>query len=109
FETYQLNDAWLWEHAALIKSRAVYANKEQKYWFQNLRKQVLTKKRDARTVDLELDKMAHKLNKQGNKEHQKEFAKLGQILKQAHTQPEIIDDIIRSHPAIVMHIPHGYK
>ncbi|VAW34547.1 Glutamate-ammonia-ligase adenylyltransferase, partial [hydrothermal vent metagenome] len=42
FETYQLNDAWLWEHAALIKSRAVYANKEQKYWFQNLRKQVLT-------------------------------------------------------------------
>ena len=92
FENYQLNDAWLWEHAALIKSRAVYATTTQQQWFVKLRKKILCKKRNARTVDRELSDMAHKLDSYDNK-HQQEFNILGNILKQAHSQPAVIDNL----------------
>ncbi|MBL4660684.1 MAG: hypothetical protein JKY19_10025 [Alcanivoracaceae bacterium] len=93
FENYQLNDAWLWEHAALIKSRAVYASKAQQQWFNKLRKQVLCQKREPNTVDRELIEMAQKLDSLGDKGHQQDFEILGNILKQAHRQPSVIANL----------------
>ncbi|MCF6318157.1 MAG: hypothetical protein L3J83_02595 [Proteobacteria bacterium] len=99
FENYQLNEAWLWEHAALIKSRVVYANPQQEQWFNHLRRQVLCQQRDPQMVDVELADMAEKLNKLNKsrkasvKNHQKEFAILAKILKQAHHNPPIVNSI----------------
>jgi glutamate-ammonia-ligase adenylyltransferase len=93
FEHYQLDQAWLWEHAALIKSRTVYATLDQNHWFEKLRKKVLCQKRDPQIVDNDLAEMAIKLKLQSNKMHQNEFNILGDILKQAHTNPKIINHI----------------
>ncbi len=94
FENYQLNEAWTWEHTALIKSRAVYANPQQEKWFNQLRQQILCQKRDPQLVDSELSEMADKLKLLSRKDHQKEFTKLGEILKQAHDNSAIIDTIV---------------
>jgi len=99
FENYQLNDAWLWEHAALIKTRAVYATKAQTLWFNRFRKKVLCLKRDAETVDKELMEMAKKLDQLSNKDHQQEFKMLGDILKQAYKNPDILNHIPVNHKA----------
>jgi glutamate-ammonia-ligase adenylyltransferase len=93
FENYQLKEAWIWEHAALIKSRAVYATDSQTQWFNTLRKQVLCQPRDPIIVDKELREMAEKLNQLGNKNHEQEFSILGEILKNAKKEPELIDNI----------------
>lgn len=93
FENYQLKEAWLWEHAALIKTRAVYASEAQTLWFNDLRKQVLCLKRDPKTVDKELTEMAEKLDLPGNKNHQQEFINLGCILKQASNNPDVVNNI----------------
>lgn len=93
FENYQQDEAWIWEHAALIKTRVISATSKQKQWFKQLREQVLTQKREAIKVDTELTEMAKKLNRAGMKDHQVEFNALGHILKNAHQQVEIIQDI----------------
>ncbi len=93
FENYQKHEAWTWEHAALIKSRAVYASTKQKQWFINLRENILCKERDHDKVDQDLNNMADKLNQMGRKNHQCEFDYLGHILKNAHTEPELIQAI----------------
>jgi glutamate-ammonia-ligase adenylyltransferase len=91
FQSYLLNEAWVWEHAALIKSRTTYATKTQQQWFTDLRYQVLCQKRKPEQVDRELKDMANKLEKFNLKNHQKEFKLLGNILKKAHKNPEIIN------------------
>ena len=91
FEDYQLHHAWIWEQAALIKTRTVYATKEQQQWFNKVRVKSLCRPRDADTVFLELNEMAIKLENQSNKNHQKEFKELAEILIRAHISPHIID------------------
>jgi glutamate-ammonia-ligase adenylyltransferase len=54
FEDYQLNHAWVWEHAALIKTRTVYATEQQKLWFNEVRIKALCRPRNAETVHSEL-------------------------------------------------------
>ena len=90
FESYQKNQAWTWEHAALVKTRAVYATASQRNWFNTLRKEVLTKKRHAEKVKKDLAKMTQKLQAL-DKNHSDEFATLGNILIAANANPKLID------------------
>ncbi|MCB1595095.1 MAG: hypothetical protein KDI76_09290, partial [Xanthomonadales bacterium] len=76
-----------------IKSRAVYATNEQKIWFDSIREKIIRLKRDPKEVDKQLNEMSEKLKLQGNKNHEKEFEVLGEILKKAHNQPEVINSI----------------
>ncbi len=94
FETYQKIQAWTWEHAALIKTRAVYATKPQKHWFKSLRKEILTQKREAIKVRKDLDKMAQKMQ-QMDKNHHNEFNQLSEILINANNNPKLIYTIKR--------------
>lgn len=89
FENYQLNQAWIWEHAALIKSRAVYATAKQNQWFKSFRQSIINQNRKPKVVDKALQEMALKLQQSGKKNHHKEFETLGTILKQAHSNPKI--------------------
>jgi len=45
FDNYQKNDAWTWEHQALVRARYVYGHASLGTKFSNIRHQVLSKKR----------------------------------------------------------------
>ncbi len=92
FENYQKNEAWTWEHAALIKTRAVYATPEQQKWFNTLREEILTQKRDASKVNNDLEEMTKKMQLL-DKKHHNEFKQLSKVLIQANKNPEIINSI----------------
>ncbi|MCF6300436.1 MAG: hypothetical protein L3J52_04885 [Proteobacteria bacterium] len=91
FKHYQQDKAWLWEHAALIKTRVVYGTEQQKNKFNQLRKNILTKKRDAKKVDKELITMQTKLIKHHRDKNHDDLLILGMVLKSAHRYPKIIE------------------
>lgn len=93
FERYQLEDAWIWEHAALFKTTAWVADDQQKAWFDDVRERVLSQRRDPKEVDKAMQKMAAKMSNQSpNSSHAEEFTVLSAILKHAHKHPEVISD-----------------
>ena len=46
FAAYQLQDAWTWEHQALLRARAIAGDAGLIQWFENTRQNILTRKRD---------------------------------------------------------------
>ena len=47
FADYQFNQAWAWEHQALLRARAIIGDPLLIQWFAETRRTVLTRKRDA--------------------------------------------------------------
>ncbi len=92
FENYQRHEAWTWEHAALIKTRAVYATSKQEKWFNALRKEILTQKREPQKVKKDLEEMAQKMQ-QLDKNHHNEFNQLAEVLIKAHKNPSLINSL----------------
>ncbi len=64
FEKYQHSNAWLWEHQALIKARAVFASDENKARFYKIRQEVLQKSREIKPLCDEILAMREKINQQ---------------------------------------------
>ncbi len=94
FASYQINHAWIWEHAAMIKSRAIYATADQVQWHQKLRSEVLQQPRDGQAVDSALNEMANKLERiQQQKAHHTEFKVLAEILKNSHQFPQLTNHL----------------
>ncbi|VAW48050.1 Glutamate-ammonia-ligase adenylyltransferase, partial [hydrothermal vent metagenome] len=90
FAKYQTEQAWVWEHAAMVKSRAVFASDQQTQWHQSLRSEVLQQERDAKAVDQALLEMANKLDQmQQHKAHHAEFRILAEVLKNSHQFPQL--------------------
>ncbi|MCX7552671.1 hypothetical protein OS175_02170 [Marinicella sp. S1101] len=91
FANYQHHRAWVWEHAAMIKSKVLVGNSAQKKWHQALRASVIAQPRDALLVDQAMQDMALKLAaKPQAKNHQLEFSLLATVLKQAVNHPELL-------------------
>jgi len=90
FARYQREDAWIWEHAAMIKSRLVIGDREQKHWHASLRAEILTRKRNPSVVDQAMNEMAEKLEQLGGKPHHQEFKVLAGVLKHANDHPELV-------------------
>lgn len=94
FEKYQMSEAWTWEHAAMVKSKAVVADAEQRLWHQQLRAKILQQKRDPIAVDEDLRQMSNKLKKSHTTDpHDEEFEILAAILKHSHDYPTLVDAI----------------
>src|SRR5690606_29199720 len=72
FERYQRNRAWIWEHAALIKSKLIYGTTQQRLQFKKLRAEILQQPRSIEDVNKALATMREKLVKTDSK-HQLEF------------------------------------
>jgi len=90
FAKYQREQAWTWEHAALVKSKLVVGNKQQMAWYHQLRFDILTQTRDPEKVDSDLNEMSEKLKKVNReKQHNADFSLLGAVLKHAHDNPEL--------------------
>ena len=71
FSHYQENDAWTWEHQALVRARYVYGHVALRNKFTDIRKRVLKKKREKAQLCKEVadmrEKMRRHLDKSDNK------------------------------------------
>lgn len=61
FGQYQQQDAWTWEHQALVRARVVYGNNAIENEFKRIRESVLSKKRDLTQLKNEVSDMREKM------------------------------------------------
>ena len=61
FEKYQHNDAWTWEHQALVRARFIAGDPDLGAEFDRVRQDVLCKKRDRQELLAEVANMRHKM------------------------------------------------
>ncbi|MDP0588027.1 MAG: bifunctional [glutamate--ammonia ligase]-adenylyl-L-tyrosine phosphorylase/[glutamate--ammonia-ligase] adenylyltransferase [Candidatus Endonucleobacter bathymodioli] len=72
YEQYQQNNAWTWEHQALVRARVVAGDKLLAQQFAHLRSEVLKKKRDPEKLRNDVVAMRTKMrNYHGNKSKQR--------------------------------------
>lgn len=64
YEDYMENEAWTWEHQALIRARPVAGDKDVCAAFEQTRKQILTRKRDPKTLQKDVGEMREKMREQ---------------------------------------------
>lgn len=63
FGQYQQQDAWTWEHQALVRARVVYGNEVIENEFRNIRKKVLMNERSLADLKIEVTNMREKMRK----------------------------------------------
>lgn len=61
FAQYQQQDAWTWEHQALVRARVVYGNKIIRSEFNRIRAQILRQSRDIEQLKTEVKAMREKM------------------------------------------------
>ncbi|MCX8649198.1 bifunctional [glutamate--ammonia ligase]-adenylyl-L-tyrosine phosphorylase/[glutamate--ammonia-ligase] adenylyltransferase [Gilliamella sp. B2776] len=61
FADYQMNEAWTWEHQALVRARAVYGESALIKRFNQIRHEVLCKPRDENQLKIEVRQMREKM------------------------------------------------
>ena len=64
FRDYLVNDAWSWEHQALVRARAVCGNPLLVEHFKKMRQNVLAKVRDPDRLKKDVEKMRERLRQQ---------------------------------------------
>ncbi len=104
FEEYLENQAWTWEHQALIRARPITGDSALFARFEQIRENVLTKKRDPATLQTEVYEMRERMREE-RLTHETELFDLKQdqggivdieflvqylILKNAHDFPDIV-------------------
>lgn len=61
FEEYQRNEAWTWEHQALVRARIVYGEPALSQRFEAIRRQILCLPRNAASLQKEVREMREKM------------------------------------------------
>ncbi|ASI89071.1 bifunctional [glutamate--ammonia ligase]-adenylyl-L-tyrosine phosphorylase/[glutamate--ammonia-ligase] adenylyltransferase [Vibrio mediterranei] len=61
FDEYQHNDAWTWEHQALVRARMIYGDAPLQHAFENTRDDVLRTARDELTLKQQVVDMREKM------------------------------------------------
>lgn len=61
FRSYQLEDAWTWEHQALIRARVVVGGSEATAQFEAIRHEVLSQQRDPQQLRTDVVEMREKM------------------------------------------------
>ena len=103
FAEYQKNEAWTWEHQALVRARVVYGDPQLKAQFDTIRRDVLTATREGRTLQTEVREMREKMRAHlGNKHRDRfdikadeggitdiEFITQYLVLRDAHAKPKL--------------------
>ncbi len=107
FEKYQQNEAWTWEHQALVRARVVAGNEELGKEFERVRQKILQRPRDLPQLRKEVVDMRQKMRDQLGSSKQKaasifnvkqdaggivdiEFMVQYAALAWAHQQPDVI-------------------
>jgi len=104
FAAYQHENAWTWEHQALLRARAVYGDPQLKQRFEQIRQEILTLKRDDDHLKQQVADMRDRLRKKNQRVLNNQFdikQDAGGILdiefivqylslKYAHQYPQIV-------------------
>ncbi|MBI6529272.1 bifunctional [glutamate--ammonia ligase]-adenylyl-L-tyrosine phosphorylase/[glutamate--ammonia-ligase] adenylyltransferase [Proteus vulgaris] len=61
FDEYQKNEAWTWEHQALIRARIIYGDEQLQQMFSRIRHETLCLSRDANVLQHEVREMRKKM------------------------------------------------
>ncbi len=73
FEDYQQNEAWTWEHQALVRARVVYGDAALKARFDAIRQQILCLPREGETLQTEVREMREKMRAHLSNKHRDRF------------------------------------
>lgn len=106
FREYQLQEAWTWEHQALVRSRHVAGDDSLKARFVEIREEVLTAAKDENELKQEIRSMREKMYDNLNKETKSDFD-----LKQSRggiADIEFISQFLvlnygKAHPSLLVH------
>ena len=78
FKKYQLDKAWVWEHQALSRSRAIVGDKKLRDDFMNIRSEVLSSKREEDELAKQVNNMRDKIeSEKANKNNVLDSVKYG--------------------------------
>ncbi len=61
FRDYQMNEAWTWEHQALVRARMIFGDQRLYKAFSSVRHEILSTPRDLAVLTKEVDDMRHKM------------------------------------------------
>ncbi len=100
FAEYQRNDAWTWEHQALVRARGVAGDPRLIEKFNAVRREILGRERDAETLRVEVVAMRQKMRDQLVKANETEFD-----LKQSPGGIADIEFIVQYH---ILRWAHDY-
>ncbi|ENG2550182.1 TPA: bifunctional [glutamate--ammonia ligase]-adenylyl-L-tyrosine phosphorylase/[glutamate--ammonia-ligase] adenylyltransferase [Citrobacter farmeri] len=103
FADYQKNEAWTWEHQALVRARVVYGDPQLTSQFDMVRRDIMTLPRDGKTLQTEVREMREKMRAHlGNKHRDRfdikadeggitdiEFITQYLVLRYAHDKPKL--------------------
>lgn len=103
FADYQQNEAWTWEHQALVRARVVYGDPHLQEQFDAIRRQILTNVREGDTLRTEVREMREKMRAHlGGKQRDRfdiktdaggitdiEFITQYLVLRYAHDKPKL--------------------
>ncbi len=73
FADYQQNEAWTWEHQALVRARVVYGDPTLCADFDGIRRQILCKARDGEALKTEVREMREKMRAHLGNKHKDRF------------------------------------
>ncbi|HAL9672903.1 TPA: bifunctional [glutamate--ammonia ligase]-adenylyl-L-tyrosine phosphorylase/[glutamate--ammonia-ligase] adenylyltransferase [Escherichia coli] len=103
FADYQKNEAWTWEHQALVRARVVYGDPQLTAHFDAVRREIMTLPREGKTLQTEVREMREKMRAHlGNKHRDRfdikadeggitdiEFITQYLVLRYAHEKPKL--------------------
>ncbi len=73
FADYQQNEAWTWEHQALVRARVIYGSAQLSARFTEIRNQILTSERDGERLRKEVSEMRDKMYQHLSGHHSDRF------------------------------------
>lgn len=103
FADYQRNEAWTWEHQALVRARVVYCDPQLKVQFDAIRRDILSLPREGEKLQTEVREMREKMRSHLGGKHRNsfdiktdaggitdiEFITQYLVLRYAHAQPRL--------------------
>ena len=73
FADYQQNEAWTWEHQALVRARVVYGDPQLQSRFDEIRRTILMTPRDGEKLQTEVREMREKMRAHLGNKHRERF------------------------------------
>jgi len=73
FGEYQRNEAWTWEHQALVRARPVYGDVQIHQQFDAIRHEILCRLRETNTLKIEVREMREKMRQHLGGKHRDQF------------------------------------
>lgn len=73
FGEYQRNEAWTWEHQALVRARPVYGDVQIHQQFDAIRHEILCRARETNTLKTEVREMREKMRQHLGGKHRDQF------------------------------------